>query len=100
MGEKRSTLFLVSRSPQAAAGLETTLRLAKEGDVVAFIQDGVYFSQDAGRFKEALDAATARRVSLHYLKPDLDARGLVASEGVVDYDGLLDLIENHGNVLG
>lgn len=98
MAEKKSTLFLVSRPPGSAAGLETALRLAKEGDAVAFIQDGVYFSQGAGRFSEAVAAAKDRGVALHYLKPDLEARGIPASEGVVDYDGLLDLIEEHGNV--
>ena len=98
MGEKKSTLFLVSRSPQAAAGLETTLRLAKDGDAVAFIQDGVYFSQGAGRFTEGIAAAEKRGVVLHYLKPDLEARGISSTEGAIDYDGLLDLIEKHGNV--
>ena len=100
MGEARSTLFLMSRSPGTAQGFETALRLAKRGDSIAFIHDGVYFSQGAGRFGEALDVAVSRGVSLHYLKPDLDARGISADAHVVDYDGLLDLIESHGNVLG
>ena len=98
MGEARTTLFLVSRSPGTAQGFEKTLRLAKKGDAIAFIHDGVYFSQGAGRFKEPLDATASRGVDLHYLKPDLDARGMAAAEGVVDYNGLLDLVEKHGNV--
>jgi sulfur relay protein TusB/DsrH len=100
MGEAKSTLFLVGRSPGTVQGLETTLRLAKKGDAVAFIHDGVYFSQGAGRFKEPLDATASRGVDLHYLKSDLDARGVAAAEGVVDYDGLLNLIEEHRNVFG
>ncbi len=98
MGEAKTTLFLMGRSPGTAQGFETTLRLAKKGDAVAFIHDGVYFTQGAMRFEEALGAATGRGVGLHYLKPDLDARGISADEGVVDYDGLLDLIAKHGNV--
>ena len=98
MGEARTTLFLVSRSPGAAQGFETTLRLAKKGDAIAFIHDGVYFAQSSGRFSGVLTEATKRGVGLCYLKPDLDARGITAAEGVVDYDGLLDLVEGHGNV--
>ena len=98
MGEAKTTLFIVSRSPGAAQGFETTLRLAKGGDSVAFIHDGVYFSRGAGRFSEALAEATKRGVGIHYLKADLDARGIPADGGVVDYDGLLDLVEKHGNV--
>lgn len=98
MGEAKTTLFMASGSPAESQGFETTLRLAKEGDAIAFIHDGVYFSQGAGRFAGALEAAVGRGVSLHYLKPDLDARGVSAGEGAVDYDGLLDLIEKHGNV--
>lgn len=98
MGEARTTLFLMSRSPGTAQGFGTTVRLAKKGDAIAFIHDGVYFSQGAGRFTESLGAATKRGVGIHYLKPDLDARGIAAEDGVVDYDGLLDLIEKHGNV--
>jgi sulfur relay protein TusB/DsrH len=98
MGEAKSTLFLVGRSPGAAQGLKTTLRLAKKGDAIAFIHDGVYFSQGAGRFEGALAETGKRGVSLHYLKADLEARGISACESVVDYDGLLDLIEGHGNV--
>ena len=98
MGEVKSTLFFMSRSPGTAQGFGTTLRLAKNGDAIAFIHDGVYFSQGPGRFAGSLAAATKRGVGLRYLKPDLDARGISAAEGVVDYDGLLDLIEKHGNV--
>jgi tRNA 2-thiouridine synthesizing protein B len=98
MGDAKGTLFFMTRSPGTAQGFEATLRLAKRGDAVGFIHDGVYFSQGAGRFKEPLDAAVSRGVSLYFLKPDLDARGISADEGVVDYDGLLDLVEKHGNV--
>ena len=98
MGEARTSLFFMGRSPGTAQGFETTLRLAKKGDAIAFVHNGVYFSQGAGRFKEPLDATASRGVTVHYLKPDLDARGIAAAEGVVDYEGLLDLIEKHGNV--
>ena len=98
MGEARTTLFIASGPPGGSPGLDTTLRLAKKGDAIAFIHDGVYFSQEAGRFKEALAAAAEHGVSMHYLKADLAARGISAEEGVVDYDGLLDLIEKHGGV--
>jgi len=98
VGEARTTLFIASKSPAESPGFETTLRLARKGDAIAFIHDGVYFSQGAGRFAEALQAAVGRGVSLHYLKPDLDARGVPAGEGSVDYDELLDLIEEHSSV--
>ena len=98
MGEARTTLFMASESPAESQGFETTLRLAMKGDAIAFIHDGVYFSQGAGRFAGTLDAAVRRGVSLHYLKPDLDARGVSTEEGAVDYDGLLDLIVKHTSI--
>ena len=98
MGEAKTTLFMASKSPGESQGFETTLRLARKGDAIAFIHDGVYFSQGAGRFAEALDAAVGRGVALYYLQPDLEARGVSAGEGAVDYDGLLDLIEKHAGI--
>jgi sulfur relay protein TusB/DsrH len=95
------TLFLIDKSPSAEEQVITILGLVSKGDAVCFIQDGVYFSNkpsvDEGLQKK-LSQVEGNDVKFFYLEPDLVARSLSFDGEKVDYDGLLDLIEEYDNV--
>lgn len=94
-----NTLFLVSQSPYRAKNLSTLLRLIASADAVAFIQDGVYFSQNLPPdVEDLLSKIREKGVTFYFLEPDLNARGLGCTMNTVTYDGLLDLIEKHDSV--
>lgn len=96
-----NTLFLISQSPQRAVNLDSTLRLVLEGDTLAFIQDGVYFSFTEAapqNLKDKLSELKEKGITFCFLEPDLKARGIDTDEKKVTYDGLLDLIEKHSNI--
>jgi len=89
-----NTLFLISQSPNI-------FKLISGDDAVCFIQDGVYFSNKEGvpeSLTKELSGIEAKGSKIYYLKPDLEARSLDFSGDTVDYDGLLDLIEEYNNV--
>ena len=95
----KTTLFVVSRSPWRIKEVETITKLASSGDAVIFIQEGVYH---AGNVPEEIHANMQllhdSGVSIHFLEPDMLARGLQERENSVDYEGFLDLIEKHQNI--
>lgn len=94
-----NTLFLMSQSPHRAKNLSTVVRLTASGDAIAFVQDGVYFSQALpSDVEDLLSKIREKGATLHFLEPDLKARGLNCSADTVTYDGLLDLIEKYDNV--
>ncbi|MGB9666363.1 MAG: sulfurtransferase complex subunit TusB [Candidatus Cryosericum sp.] len=73
------------------------LKLAMEGDTVAFIQDGTLFAAD-----ESLKAQVPQGVKLVALKEDYLARGFTPEESqipLVDYDGFAEITEQNERVI-
>lgn len=95
------TLFLIAQSPSKVSEVGNILDVVSKGDVVCFIQDGVYFSNKAtidDTIKEKLSSVEENDVKFFYLEPDLVARSLSFDGEKVGYDELLDLIEKCDNI--
>ena len=92
-------LHTVNRSPFEKNSLESALRLAKPGSALLLLEDAVYAAV-VGTVLEDRMREAARRLRVHVLGPDLQARGLeegalIEGIGVVDYGGFVDLaVEN------
>ena len=92
-------LHTVNRSPFEKSSLESALRLAKPGSALLLLEDAVYAAVTGTVLEEKMREA-ARRLRVHVLGPDLQARGLeegalIEGIGVVDYRGFVDLaVEN------
>ena len=92
-------LHTVNRSPFEKSSLESALRLAKPGSALLLLEDAVYAAVTGTVLEERMREA-ARRLRVHVLGPDLQARGLeegalIEGIGVVDYRGFVDLaVEN------
>lgn len=100
-----AVLHLVFRSPADSRALEQCLARAGEGDAILLLEDGVYSVAEGSVFAEQL-GASAGRVAVYVLVPDMGARGLVVqnpllpgegegkrrpSIGLVDYTGFVAL---------
>lgn len=90
-----TVLHIVSRSPRESRALEDCLVRAGEGDAVLLIEDAVYAAVNGADIEAVLKSAS-ERVRFYALGPDLDARGVEASEvaetiRIVDYGGFVDL---------
>lgn len=95
------TLFLIAQSPSKVSEVGNILDLVSKGDAVCFIQDGVYFSNKAAvseDLQKKLSHVEENDVKFFHLEPDLVARSLSVEGEKVNYDGLLDLIEEYDNV--
>ncbi len=88
-------LHLVTRSPFMRNECRTTFRLARAGDGVVFLQDGVVAAGGLpADLWEQTERLKSEGVTFYVLKEDLDARALRLNNlgaTVVNYDGLLDL---------
>jgi tRNA 2-thiouridine synthesizing protein B len=76
-------------------GAKMKLVVAREDDDIVLIQDGVYW------MLEQIQGVTKGRVSV--LKEDLIARGYTedaTSLPIIDYGGLVELIEKHERFIG
>ena len=90
-------LYTVNKSPLMFGSLKSVLRIAPAGDPILLYEDGVYAAVEAAASESLVADATANH-PLYALKADLDARGIVSlAEGVqvIDYDGFVDLVEQH-----
>ena len=91
-------LHIVNKSPLQSGALASCLRTAGEGHSVLLIEDAVYAATAAGAQACGLDAAL-KRLKVHVLAPDLEARGMAARrlEAVtpVDYPGFVELAAAH-----
>lgn len=97
-----STLHTVNKSPFERSSLQSCLGHALEGDSVLLMEDAVVAAM-AGTAMAPKLADAANSVKLFVLGPDLKARGLdaagvVAGIGVVDYDGFVDLAAENSTV--
>jgi len=93
-------LHIVNKSPFDRNALESCLRLAKSGSSILLIEDGVYAAvakaAQADKIADRMDDCT-----VYVLGPDIAARGLsdmslIDGVGIVDYEGFVDLVAEHG----
>lgn len=79
---------------------KTLLKISKEGDNVLFIQDGVLWILDEKTVKDM----ESKKVNLYAVKEDLEARGytqgLNKGISILDYNGVIDLIEKNEKIIG
>ncbi len=90
-------LYIVNKSPLMHNNLRSLLRIARAGEPVLLIEDGVYAAA-AGAASEPLALEALARHPLYALRADLEARGVNAViEGVqvIDYTGFVRLVEQH-----
>jgi tRNA 2-thiouridine synthesizing protein B len=91
-------LHIVNKSPAQTTSLQSCLRLAKDGQSLLLIEDAVYAATQAGAAACGI-AEAARRLKVHVLQPDVDARGmagrLIAGVTPIDYGGFVDLVAEH-----
>jgi tRNA 2-thiouridine synthesizing protein B len=90
-------LYTVNKSPLMFGNLESLLRIAPAGEPVLLYEDGVYAAVK-GAASEDMVKQTLAQHPVYALQADLEARGLTALvEGiqVVDYDGFVELVEQH-----
>lgn len=94
-------LHTVNKSPFERNSLESCLRMAKSGNAILLIEDGVYGALNNSALTEQVSKAMAD-VSIFALKPDVDARGIgdKIMDGVklVSYDGFVDLAAEYKSV--
>lgn len=95
-----SMLHIVNKSPFDRNALDSCLRLAASGSAILLIEDGVYAA--VAKAAQA-DKITGRMgdCSFYALGPDIAARGLsdislIDGIQVVDYEGFVDLVAEHG----
>ncbi len=89
-------LHLVNKSPTERNGFDTCLRMAKPGDSVLMIEDGVYAALANADFAKTI-IGSMNDLSFYALGPDITARGLndvplIEDVHVVDYEGFVDLV--------
>lgn len=93
-------LHTVNKSPTSSSALESALRIARPGDPILLIEDGVHAAR-RGAISEALIARALTAHPVYALEPDIRARGIA---GIVDgirrigYVGFVDLVEQHAVV--
>lgn len=95
-----SMLHIVNKSPFDRNALDSCLRLAGSGSAILLIEDGVYAA--VAKAAQA-DKITGRMDDCFFyvLGPDIAARGLsdislIDGIQVVDYEGFVDLVAEHG----
>jgi len=90
-------LYTVNKSPLMFGNLKSLLRIAPSGEPILLYEDGVYAAA-AGAASEDLVKQALEDHPVYALKADLEARGLarfVEGIQVVDYDGFVELVEQH-----
>jgi tRNA 2-thiouridine synthesizing protein B len=90
-------LFTVNKSPLTFGNLASAVRIAPAGEPIVLYEDGVYAAV-AGAASEGLIAEALADRPVYALREDLEARGidsLVDGIQVIDYDGFVELVEQH-----
>lgn len=90
-------LYMVNKSPLMFGNLESALRIAPSGEPILLYEDGVYAAA-AGAESEDLVRQALEQHPVYALRADLEARGLarlVDGIQVIDYDGFVELVEQH-----
>jgi tRNA 2-thiouridine synthesizing protein B len=89
-------LHINNKSPSERNSLGSCLRLAKPGDSILLIEDGVYAALAKTEHSEKI-SNNSKDFSFFVLGPDVAARGLnelplIDGITVVDYEGFVDLV--------
>lgn len=90
-------LHTVNKSPFQNSALENCLRLARDGDVILLLEDGVYAAA-AGTAKSSLIERALKRHAVYAIEADLKARGignLLKEVRSASYGDFVDLVEQH-----
>lgn len=90
-------LHTINKSPFQNSALENCLRLAREGDVILLLEDGVYACA-TGTIKSSLIEQAVMRHAVYAIEADLKARGLdklVKEVRAASYGDFVDLVEKH-----
>lgn len=90
-------LHTVNKSPLMFGNLESLLRIALADEPILLYEDGVYAAVK-GAASEDLVRRTLDKHPVYALQADLEARGLTSLiDGieVINYDGFVELIEQH-----
>jgi len=90
-------LYTVNKSPLMFGNLKSALRIAPAGEPILLYEDGGYAAA-RGTTSEELLRQALKDHTVYALAADLEARGISALiEGVqvVDYEGFVELVEQH-----
>jgi tRNA 2-thiouridine synthesizing protein B len=90
-------LHTVNKSPFQNSALESCLRLARQGDVILLLEDGVYAAV-AGTTKSSLIERAVKQNPVYAIDADLKARGLgnlIKDVRIAGYTDFVDLVEQH-----
>jgi tRNA 2-thiouridine synthesizing protein B len=90
-------MYMVNKSPLMFGNLESVLRIAPSGEPILLYEDGVYAAAAAAA-SESLVKQALEQHPVYVLQADLEARGLVQlvdGVQVIDYDGFVELVEQH-----
>ncbi len=90
-------LYTINKSPLMFGNLQSALRIAPVGEPLLLYEDGVYAAAQ-GATSEPLILQALAQHPVYALQADVKARGLTALvDGVqlVDYDGFVELVEQH-----
>ena len=90
-------LFTINKSPLMFGNLESVLRIAPVDDPILLYEDGVYAIAE-GTIAEDLVRQALEQHPVYALRADVEARGiasLVDGIQVVDYEGFVELLEQH-----
>lgn len=90
-------LHTVNKSPFQNSALENCLRVARAGDVILLLEDGVYAAA-AGTAKSSLIEQALKRHTVYAIDADLTARGigkLIQEVHRASYGDFVDLVEQH-----
>jgi tRNA 2-thiouridine synthesizing protein B len=90
-------LHTVNKSPFQNNALENCLRVARGGDVILLLEDGVYAAV-AGTTKSSQIEQALKRHVVFAIEADLKARGLgqlIDNIRIASYADFVDLVEQH-----
>jgi tRNA 2-thiouridine synthesizing protein B len=90
-------LYTINKSPLMFGNLKSVLGIAPADDPILLYEDGVYAAA-RGTASEELVRQALEDHPVYALDADLEARGLTALiDGiqVIDYDGFVELVEQH-----
>ena len=90
-------LYTVNKSPLMFGNLKSVLRVAPAGEPILLYEDGVYAATEGAASEELIKRALEQH-PVYALQADIKARGLaalVAGIQVIDYDGFVELVEQH-----
>ncbi len=95
-----STLHTVNKSPFTHNTLTSCLRIARAGDSILLLEDGVYAATGEHQLAHQLQQAVDAGIHVYVLLPHLQERQLAlpATIEAVDYPGFVDLSTRHQRI--